>query len=169
MDDDCACVFNADCLSGRCEGINPRICEAQLGLDAYCNEGSDCVSGFCSWKFRCEKKPASSWWSGSKSLQEVVDTNAVASAVSKAIDLDSVSRDSSKATGVSKKDKSTSGASDTFDGVAVAESKEHDKSATIKIAIAALGVLALVVGIGRWCYLRNRRYGYEEVPAQLVV
>ena len=66
MDDDCACVFNADCLSGRCEGLNPRICEAQLGLDAYCNESSDCVSGFCSWKFRCEKKPASSWWSGSK-------------------------------------------------------------------------------------------------------
>ena len=53
MSDQCLCNINADCVSGRCEGFRPPICEAKLGLGASCNEDSDCISGDCSWKFEC--------------------------------------------------------------------------------------------------------------------
>ena len=55
MDDECVCVYNSDCRSARCEGLKSRICEAKLSEGAYCNESQDCVSGYCSWKFRCDK------------------------------------------------------------------------------------------------------------------
>jgi hypothetical protein len=63
LDNDCLCVFGSECRSGRCEGINPRVCEARLGLGSYCNEATDCLSGRCSWKFHCvESKPSAPWW-----------------------------------------------------------------------------------------------------------
>ena len=59
MDNGCSCNFNADCQSARCEGISTRLCEATLPLGAYCDESSDCESGYCSWGFRCASE---SWW-----------------------------------------------------------------------------------------------------------
>ena len=53
MDDKCNCNMESDCLSGRCEGIIPRLCEAQLGVGCTCNENSDCKSDIC-LGFRCE-------------------------------------------------------------------------------------------------------------------
>jgi pimeloyl-ACP methyl ester carboxylesterase len=56
MDDNCNCNFGSDCNSGRCEGLSPPVCEAQLGIDSRCNEDSDCRSEYCSWRFRCDNK-----------------------------------------------------------------------------------------------------------------
>jgi len=53
MGDHCQCNVNADCVSNRCEGFNPPICEAKLAVGAACNEGSDCISEKCSWGFQC--------------------------------------------------------------------------------------------------------------------
>uniref|UniRef100_A0A7S1YYV1 Fungal lipase-type domain-containing protein n=1 Tax=Trieres chinensis TaxID=1514140 RepID=A0A7S1YYV1_TRICV len=53
MDDKCVCRVNSDCESGRCEGLTPPTCEAQLGAGARCNEDSDCRSKECTWLFRC--------------------------------------------------------------------------------------------------------------------
>ena len=53
MDDQCACNFDSDCRSGRCEGVVKSRCKAKLPLGARCNESSDCASGRCSWKFKC--------------------------------------------------------------------------------------------------------------------
>ena len=54
MDDQCICKWDSDCRSGRCELFTTGICEPQLGIGARCNEDPDCLSGYCSWKFRCE-------------------------------------------------------------------------------------------------------------------
>jgi hypothetical protein len=59
MDDLCSCIRDADCDSGRCEGVAPPICEAKLGLGASCNEASDCQSKYCSWSFVCAMPAAS--------------------------------------------------------------------------------------------------------------
>lgn len=59
MDDECTCVLNSDCDSGRCEGVASRTCRAALGLGAKCNEHSDCISDYCSWGFICEDKARS--------------------------------------------------------------------------------------------------------------
>ena len=138
MDDDCACVFNSDCRSGRCEGIKPRICEARLGIGSYCNEDSDCISGHCSWRFQCQEP--SGWW-GSRSEEEK-DSEAAAASVSRAIDMD--------------------------DDNVVAEDQGGGNGTAGKILMATI-LTVLVIGIGRWCYVKKRRHGYEEVPAQLVV
>ena len=53
MGDQCSCNINSECVSGRCEGLNPPICEAKLANGASCNERSDCASGHCSWDFTC--------------------------------------------------------------------------------------------------------------------
>ena len=53
MDNACTCKRDSDCESGRCEGITPPVCEAQLGLGATCNEASDCKSNYCTWSFVC--------------------------------------------------------------------------------------------------------------------
>ena len=53
MDENCGCFVNDNCRSGRCDGLKPRICEAQLPMDARCNEDNDCLSGYCSWSLRC--------------------------------------------------------------------------------------------------------------------
>lgn len=53
MDDECECIQNSDCVSGRCEGVSNPVCEAKLGGGMYCNESSDCQSGRCTWWFRC--------------------------------------------------------------------------------------------------------------------
>jgi pimeloyl-ACP methyl ester carboxylesterase len=58
MDDNCNCNFGSDCTSGRCEGLAPPVCEAQLGIGSQCNEDSDCRSEYCSWGFRCDNKLA---------------------------------------------------------------------------------------------------------------
>jgi pimeloyl-ACP methyl ester carboxylesterase len=56
MDDHCNCNFGSNCNSGRCEGLSPPVCEAQLGIGSQCNEDSDCHSEYCSWGFRCDNK-----------------------------------------------------------------------------------------------------------------
>lgn len=53
MDENCGCFINDNCRSGRCDGVNPRTCEARLPMDARCNEDHDCLSGYCSWNLRC--------------------------------------------------------------------------------------------------------------------
>lgn len=49
------CNRNADCDSGRCEGIGTWLvsgtCEAQLPSGQSCNEASDCISNSCSFSF----------------------------------------------------------------------------------------------------------------------
>lgn len=126
MDDDCACIFNGDCRSGRCEGLKPRICEAQLGLGAYCNENDDCLSGHCSWKFRCEE---TSWWSRHKNTEAVKGSKATASAISieRGIDFDS---ENIRDQGVGEKHggESAADASDASDEDAVTE-KSGDEGA----------------------------------------
>ena len=59
MDNDCLCFFNAECHSGRCEGVRPSVCEAKLGEGSYCSESSDCVSNQCTWSFHCAAAPTS--------------------------------------------------------------------------------------------------------------
>jgi pimeloyl-ACP methyl ester carboxylesterase len=56
MDDNCNCNLASDCNSGRCEGLAPPVCEAQLGIGSKCNEDSDCRSEYCSWGFLCDTK-----------------------------------------------------------------------------------------------------------------
>uniref|UniRef100_A0A7S1UZX3 Fungal lipase-type domain-containing protein n=2 Tax=Grammatophora oceanica TaxID=210454 RepID=A0A7S1UZX3_9STRA len=58
MSDNCICRTGEDCESGRCEGLAPPQCEAQLAVGGSCNENSDCLSDFCSWGFICEEKDA---------------------------------------------------------------------------------------------------------------
>jgi hypothetical protein len=54
MDDNCRCLGNSDCNSGRCEGLFPPVCKAKLGGNSRCSEDSDCQSNRCSWQFRCK-------------------------------------------------------------------------------------------------------------------
>lgn len=56
MDNNCVCRTGYDCDSGRCEGTFPfPMCQARLAIGGSCNENSDCLSNFCSWKFVCDK------------------------------------------------------------------------------------------------------------------
>jgi hypothetical protein len=56
MDNNCVCRTGNDCDSGRCEGTLPYpTCQAKLADGGSCNEGSDCISEFCSWGYVCEK------------------------------------------------------------------------------------------------------------------
>lgn len=53
MDNECNCYLDSDCVSGRCEGLAPPVCEAVLSDGSSCNEDSDCASQHCSWRFHC--------------------------------------------------------------------------------------------------------------------
>jgi len=57
MDNFCTCKWDVDCESGRCEGVAPPICQAQLGIGASCNADSDCLSNHCTWSFVCGAVP----------------------------------------------------------------------------------------------------------------
>jgi len=54
MDTECECIKDENCATGRCEGLAPPTCLALLPVGARCNEHSDCQSGDCSWRFKCE-------------------------------------------------------------------------------------------------------------------
>lgn len=56
------CRYDADCTTGRCEGIGwiplmESTCEAQLDIGEECNEDSDCITKICGgtlpWGRRC--------------------------------------------------------------------------------------------------------------------
>lgn len=67
---------NSDCASGRCEIFSKSksiYCEARLGVGARCNEASDCISNYCSWKFRCEDKERSDELAAEEEKQEHAD------------------------------------------------------------------------------------------------
>lgn len=145
MDDDCVCIFNSDCRSGRCEGLKPRICEAKLADGAYCNESQDCLSNYCSWKFRCEK--SKSWWDSHTTSATLLETSALHTIAADSLDRGKFDQSAGE------------------EQVLLLEIGGNDLKAPIIIAVAAF----LVIGLGRWLYQRKRRYGYEQVPAELVV
>lgn len=50
----CSCRSDADCTSGRCEGLPIfSMCKETLPLGSYCSENSDCASDRCSIWFVC--------------------------------------------------------------------------------------------------------------------
>jgi len=140
MGDECQCNINPDCVSGRCEGYNPPICEAKLGHGAKCNEKSDCMSGKCSWRFRCVGDEHR--FNGEVSAETIEQPVEVKS---KSISLDLDSEDI---------------------GPDETEETKDEKSGIIIIAVI-VGVLLIFCLILNWYW--NKRRGYEEIPTSLNV
>ena len=136
MDDECVCVYNSDCRSARCEGLKSRICEAKLSEGAYCNESQDCVSGYCSWKFRCDK------W-GSQTFAAFIGASVMQ---------------------IAGDDDTKRGAARPEEELLILATGGKGYRRLIEIFAASFFIIAF----GRWSFQMKRRYGYEQVPVELV-